>query len=102
MEIKVIKKLGEDIQLNVTAEGSNLMDMLFMVSPIINAPKECGKCQGTDITIRTKYVKNGGNKFISYACNGCGAELQWGQYKEVKDCYFLKDWQPPYDASARP
>ncbi len=101
MEIKVIKKLGDDLQITVTAEGSNLTDVLFLVSPIINAPKECGLCHGTDITIETRYVKNGGAKYISYLCNTCKGKLEFHSYLTIKDCYYLQDWKAPYQGGSQ-
>ena len=98
MEIKVTKRLNESTQIAVTAEGSNLQDGLFLLSPIINAPKVCGKCSSEKITVRCKYVTDGGYKFTDYFCEECGAHQPFGQFKAIEGCFFLKPWEDKYQA----
>ena len=101
MEVKVTKRLNETTQIIVTAQGNSIQDCLFLVNPIVNAPSECGLCRSPNISIDSKYVKNGGHKYTSYQCKACGARMQFGAFKEIPGAFFLKDWEKKYQAEGR-
>ena len=96
MEATVTKKLNATTQIVVKAEGENLEQVLFQISPIINAPNACGKCQGVDITLTTKSMKKGEFQYIQYECKSCGAKQLFGHYKVPKGTFFLKEWEERY------
>jgi hypothetical protein len=90
---KIIRKINADTQLTIDAEGDTLMDVLFQLTPIINMPKTCGKCESENITIKTSSVKSGEFQYIYYVCCNCDARMTWGEYKSPKGTFFLKQWE---------
>ena len=96
MEIKVVKRFNDTTQITVTAQGDTLMDLMFQVEPVINAPDKCGKCSSEEVTVRTRSVKEGKFQYLSYECKTCGARRPLGSYQTPKGCFFLKPWEDKY------
>jgi hypothetical protein len=100
MDLKVKMQLNALTEVTAVFSGDDFQDAIRNAGVMFDFDGVCGMCKGKNITLSTRVTKDG-LKFTEYKCLDCGGNRRWGKFKDNSG-YFLKAWEPKYQASDTP